>query len=165
VVTLQGDVQEQIGSEMTGIDYPRSQPTPEALVAAARTAGTTRVQQGRDIHRKEERVRQHGRLELKRMIDAGADVDGETAFKDTALKAAAGSGNTAAIDLLLDAGASVDLCGATYLQHTPLLVAAKAGHAKATALLLSRGADPNRTGVSTRAQAMVACGVLVRVCR
>jgi ankyrin repeat protein len=125
---------------MTGVDYPRSQPTPEALVRMLATGqrpwpvppdwrNTTNL------------------AELKRMIAAGADVDGETVFKETALKAAAGSGNTAAIDLLLDAGASVNMCGGSYTQYTPLMVAAKGGHTAAVALLLKRGADPDLTSI------------------
>ena len=133
---LCGDIQKRIGEAMQGIDYPINQPTPEALVQAVRG--------GVGSNPRLARARQYQTAELKRMIDAGANVDAETAFKDTPLKAAALEGNTAAITLLLDAKASVDHCGQTYSQRTPLLLASQAGHQDAVDLLLSRGADPLR---------------------
>ena len=65
---LCGDVQEQIGLGMSGIQYPHTQPTPEALVAASRVAGTKRL--GLTPLRKE-CLRLRDLAELTRLIDAG----------------------------------------------------------------------------------------------
>ena len=64
------------------------------------------------------------------------------AAADTPLHSAAGTGDTAALTALLDAGAdpdALDSLGA----YTPLHYAARYGHAAAISALLDAGADPN----------------------
>ena len=132
---LCGDLQEQVGVRIQGIDYPRRQPTPDALVLAV----TARVLPGLSEHTAL-RVRQLQTAEIARMIEAGVDVNAKTTYKETPLKAAAACGNTAAVQLLLDARADVDDDAGTLSGHTPLDLATKHGHADTVALLLSRRA-------------------------
>ncbi len=112
------------GASLDGID-PKSGLTP--LVAALRA--------GRAVI-------------VGRLLKAGADPNRASADgpdHTTPLHLAAGKGDTASLEVLLDHGADVDarikLWNGTP-GCTPLMAAAEAGQAAAVALLLDRGADP-----------------------
>jgi hypothetical protein len=134
---LCNDVQEQVGKAMGGLDYPQNQPTPEALIEVIHRRATA-MKQARSS---QQRAQRWLISELKRLIDASVDVDGNNEFMETPLKAAAAAGDSAAIHLLLDAKASVDECGQSYSQRTPLMMAANGTHESAVEVLLERGAD------------------------
>lgn len=134
------DLHEQVGRSIAGLHYPRTHPTPEALVKVLQRRARVAAQARNGQKRAQQCLASEG-VELQRLIDAGADVNGKTEFMDTPLKAAASAGDTTAIQLLLDAKASVDDCGQTYSQRTPLMLAALKSHERAMELLLDHGAD------------------------
>jgi ankyrin repeat protein len=71
------------------------------------------------------------------LLDAGADPDARFAHNLTALHAAAATGHLAAVELLLDRGASATLREARWAA-TPASIAAYNGHPDVAALLESR---------------------------
>ena len=128
------DLQDVVGSQIQGIDYPSTPPTPDALNAAAKIDDAT---------------------EMRRLIECGADVDGIGSFTQTALETAvlswgaswgsrwstaAAAAPSAAVALLLDAGADPNL-SASFDQKSPLMLAASRGHAELVRQLLDGGAD------------------------
>jgi hypothetical protein len=79
---------------------------------------------------------------LRERVQNGLDVDkGDASFGVPPLGWAAMLGDTAAAELLIDAGADVKITNRD--GSTPLHGAAFFGRAKVAALLLKRGADPN----------------------
>lgn len=73
---------------------------------------------------------------LKLALDAGANPSACSGSGETALHAAAGCGNLAAVELLVERGAEVRFPGS----RAPLFEAAVAGHAPVVKYLLSHGA-------------------------
>jgi uncharacterized FlgJ-related protein len=90
-----------------------------------------------------------------RLRDADVPLD-DSAGAHTALVTAASGNDVAAIDALLDAGASIDFRDRSGL--TPLLAAAFFGAPEAVASLLARGADPRAVVGASDALADVADG-------
>jgi len=79
--------------------------------------------------------------EMRRLIDAGADIALETRYGVTAMSLAAEVGDTEALRILLDAGADVESPAADGM--TSLMAVARTGNVAAATLLLERGADVN----------------------
>lgn len=79
--------------------------------------------------------------EIRRLIEAGADIDAMNQYGGTPLIMASGKGHTQIVKLLLSVKADVN----TNLADgaTPLYVASEQGHIKIVELLLSAGADVN----------------------
>lgn len=151
---LCNDVQEQVGKAMGGLDYPQNQPTPEALIGVIQRRALATKQNWNNQQRVQRLLMSEG-AELKRLIDAGANVDGQNAFMETPLKAAAAAGDYTAIQLLLDARASVDYCGQSYSKRTPLMLAASGTHERAMEVLTDHGADATLVDTNGRSVANI----------
>ena len=78
-----------------------------------------------------------GRALIRRLLDAGVEVDAQQSGGFTGLHEAAGTGNEDVVTLLLDAGASPAL--ATHEGKTPAMLAREAGHHEIARLLEARG--------------------------
>lgn len=83
--------------------------------------------------------------EVKRLIEAGADVTAKTKYGNTSLHFAAENGDTASIMALVEAGADV---GAKFggIGHTPLHLAALSGHVASIKVFLNAGAKSEWDG-------------------
>jgi len=77
--------------------------------------------------------------EVKRLLDAGADVSIANRYGATPMSLAAEIGHAEMLGLLLDAGADVDSPNAD--DQTALMAVARTGHVDAASLLLEHGAD------------------------
>ncbi|KAI5837221.1 ankyrin repeat-containing domain protein [Morchella snyderi] len=82
---------------------------------------------------------------LRILLDRGADIASQSWFRDrltshTPLHWAAGCGNVAAVELLLERGAEIDQEGGM-VRYTPLILAAINDHERVVRLLLAKGAD------------------------
>jgi len=87
-----------------------------------------------------------GRLEaVRRLLDAGANVNRAAASGRTPLFLAAEGGHADVVQQLLERGAKVDQPLKT--GETPLLAACSNGDATVASLMLSAGADPNASGI------------------
>lgn len=78
---------------------------------------------------------------VRRLLDAGADVEAEAGFDGNSLQAAALHGNLEVVKQLLNSGAEVN-AGSCYF-GTALHAAASSGHGAVVMELLDRGADIN----------------------
>jgi ankyrin repeat protein len=79
--------------------------------------------------------------EVRRLLDAGADIEARDKYGYTPLGRAAAYEKTAVVTLLLNRGA--DINAKNNDGDTPLYTAAFSGACESTALLLNRGADIN----------------------
>jgi uncharacterized protein len=77
---------------------------------------------------------------IRRLLEAGAQLDRPPRFRPLPLLAAAGRGDTATVRALLDAGARPD--GRLRGGRSPLMEAARGGHVEVVRMLLDGGADP-----------------------
>src|SRR6266849_3225941 len=80
-------------------------------------------------------------IEVRRLVEAGADVNAETDSGVTPLMNAAGMGNKEAVELLIQKGANVN--HRTSGNFTPLMQAALVGKTEIVKILLDAGADPS----------------------
>ena len=95
-----------------------------------------------------------GNIELmKVLIAAGAQVDGRSGTRSTALHAASSSGRDSAVELLLVSGASVD--SRDIYGGTPLIAAATEGREGVVQLLLKAGASLTSKRVNDYATALL----------
>ena len=78
--------------------------------------------------------------EVKKLVDAGADVNAASNSGVTPLMNAAGMGNKEAVELLLQKGANVNY--RTAGNYTALMSAALVGQVEIVKVLLAAGADP-----------------------
>lgn len=78
--------------------------------------------------------------EVRKLLDAGADVNGVDGVYRTALHEASGQGKAEVVRVLLDRGAKVDMTD-IFTGATPLMDAAYGGHADVIRLLVKAGAD------------------------
>jgi ankyrin repeat protein len=78
--------------------------------------------------------------EVRRLVDAGAEVDAANDAGVTPLMNAGGMGNKEAVELLIKKGANVN--HRTSGNYTPLMQAALVGKAEIVKILLDAGADP-----------------------
>jgi ankyrin repeat protein len=83
----------------------------------------------------------HDSVEVRRLVQSGADVKAAQADGATALHWAAYHGDASLASLLLDAGA--DIAAANRNGSTPLWLAASRGDAAVIEVLLDKGADAN----------------------
>ena len=79
-------------------------------------------------------------VELRRLVEAGADVNAASNSGVTPLMNAAGMGNKEAVEFLIQKGANVN--HRTAGNYTPLMNAALVGHIEIVKILLDAGADP-----------------------
>jgi len=79
-------------------------------------------------------------IEVRRLVEAGANVNAETDSGVTPLMNAAGMGNKEAVELLIQKGANVN--HRTSGNFTPLMQAALVGKTEIVKILLDAGADP-----------------------
>jgi ankyrin repeat protein len=79
---------------------------------------------------------------VKALIKAGADVNRQDNYENTALGAATAQGSTLVVMELIKAGADVNL--ADDMGATPIFSAAELGNSIIVALLIQAGADVNR---------------------
>jgi ankyrin repeat protein len=79
-------------------------------------------------------------IEVRRLVEAGADVNAQTDSGVTPLMNAAGMGNKEAVELLIQKGANVN--HRTSGNFTPLMQAALVGKTEIVKILLDAGADP-----------------------
>ena len=79
--------------------------------------------------------------EVRRLIEAGADVNAANNAGVTPLMNAGGMGNKEAVELLIQKGANVN--HRTSGNYTPLMQAALVGQLEIVKILLDAGADPN----------------------
>jgi len=79
-------------------------------------------------------------VEVRRLVEAGADVNAATDSGVTPLMNAAGMGNKEAVELLIQKGANVN--HRTSGNFTPLMQAALVGKTEIVKILLDAGADP-----------------------
>ncbi len=82
--------------------------------------------------------------QINNAISAEADVN-SVVNGNTPLMLAARVGNSAAVKILIDAGADIDHLGVNSDRRTPLMVAITSNRAEAATILLSRGASVLRT--------------------
>jgi uncharacterized protein len=87
-------------------------------------------------------------IEVRRLVEAGADVNAATASGVTPLMNAAGMGNKEAVELLIQKGANVN--HKTSGNYTPLMQAALLGQTEIVKILLDAGADPAVTDTGGR---------------
>ena len=78
--------------------------------------------------------------ELRRLVEAGADVNAANDAGVTPLMNAGGMGNKEAVELLIQKGANVN--HRTSGNYTPLMQAALVGNTEIVRILLDAGADP-----------------------
>lgn len=76
---------------------------------------------------------------VKKLLDAGVDVNAANRYGGTALAFAADKGHAAVVDLLLERGANVN-AEDTFYGSTPLAWAVRHGHAAIVRSLLAKGA-------------------------
>jgi ankyrin repeat protein len=93
---------------------------------------------------------------VKRMCDAGADIDATNQAGQTALMIASLNGHVVNVRVLCDAGASVNST-TKQLALTPLMLATVAGHTDVVQLLIARGANVNATEYVGFTALMIAC--------
>lgn len=79
-------------------------------------------------------------FEIKRLVEAGADVNAANNSGVTPLMNAGGMGNKEAVELLIQKGANVN--HRTPGNYTPLMQAALVGQIEIVKVLLAAGADP-----------------------
>ena len=79
-------------------------------------------------------------VELRRLVEAGADVNAASSSGVTPLMNAAGMGNKEAVEYLIQKGANVN--HRTSGNYTPLMNTALVGHIEILKILLAAGADP-----------------------
>ncbi|HSB10727.1 MAG TPA: ankyrin repeat domain-containing protein [Blastocatellia bacterium] len=79
-------------------------------------------------------------FEVRRLVDAGADINAATNSGVTPLMNAGGMGNKEAVELLIAKGANVN--HRTPGNYTPLMQAALTGQIEIVKVLLDAGADP-----------------------
>jgi len=79
-------------------------------------------------------------IEIKRLVEAGADVNAANSSGVTPLMNAGGMGNKEAVELLISKGANVN--HRTPGNYTPLMQAALVGQLEIVKILLDAGADP-----------------------
>ena len=129
----------------------------QGLIAAAKAGDMESVrafiQQGADIHRKDEFqgktplhwAVQQNHLEVAEFLLAkGANINMKSSLGGTfALMLASFNGYTEMVKMLLSKGADPNLKETSYFQETSLHSAAKNGHAEAVRALLAGGADLN----------------------
>ena len=89
-----------------------------------------------------------GRLvDVRRLVDCGADVNAANKYGDSLLHMAARTGNVAIAEFLVSKGAAVnadaDNRPTDQIGYTPLLWAAECGHVDMVRFLISKGADVN----------------------
>ncbi|MEK6320525.1 MAG: ankyrin repeat domain-containing protein [Acidobacteriota bacterium] len=80
-------------------------------------------------------------VEVRRLVEAGADVNTASNSGVTPLMNAAGMGNKEAVELLIQKGADVN--HRTSGNYTPLMQAALVGQTEIVKILLDAGADPS----------------------
>ncbi len=96
-----------------------------------------------------------GRTEvLRKLVDAGGDINGSSLEGVTPLSAAVRGGSVETVDLLIQRHAALDL--KDVLHHTPLLWAAEAGKADIVRELAKAGADTGATDSLGRTALMIA---------
>ncbi|MGI9625895.1 MAG: ankyrin repeat domain-containing protein, partial [Longimicrobiales bacterium] len=78
--------------------------------------------------------------EVKRLVDAGADVDGAQGDGMTGLHWAASNGDVEVLRILLESGADLE-AGTRLGGHTPLHIASRVGHGDIVGQLVEAGAD------------------------
>ena len=78
--------------------------------------------------------------QVRELLDAGADINIQDKFGETALMRAAAWGHTGVMELLIRAGAEIDR--PNKYGWTALMVAAAWGHTGVMELLIRAGADP-----------------------
>ena len=83
--------------------------------------------------------------EVKRLVGAGAEIDGAVEDDWTALLEASGSGHATVVQYLLEQGADVDRAD-TRWGRTALYQASRAGHADVVEVLLGRDASDGSAG-------------------
>ena len=79
-------------------------------------------------------------VEVRRLVEAGADVNAANESGVTPLMNAAGMGNKEAVEFLIQKGANVN--HRTSGNYTPLMQAALVGKTEIVKILLNAGADP-----------------------
>jgi ankyrin repeat protein len=109
--------------------------------AASATAAPTPIEQTTPLH---DAVHQKDVTKATALVRAGADVNRVTRYGVTPLSLAAGNGDAALINLLLEAGADVGKADAALTDgRTVLMLAARTGSVDAIRLLLAHGANVN----------------------
>jgi ankyrin repeat protein len=96
-------------------------------------------------------------LQVRVLVDAGADPNHSNLAGHIVLSAAAHNGHVGAVRALL--AASADLHGSDRDGHTALYVAARQGHVQAVRALLEAGAPLDRRSRLGRSALDVACEV------
>eukprot|EP00004_Rigifila_ramosa_P004700 TRINITY_DN15187_c0_g1_i1.p1 TRINITY_DN15187_c0_g1~~TRINITY_DN15187_c0_g1_i1.p1 ORF type:complete len:149 (-),score=34.00 TRINITY_DN15187_c0_g1_i1:70-483(-) len=89
-----------------------------------------------------EAARKGNKEALKKALAAGAEVNNQDVFGDTALHKAAKAGRLPCVKILLEAGANPNLQTAEYF-YTPLHYASREGFPSIVKALIKAGADPN----------------------
>jgi ankyrin repeat protein len=113
---------------------------PPAVAPAAAPSGTAHEPEA--LHRA---AVQGDCSEIRRLLEAGADIEAENEAGLTPLIVAANAGRPDVVSLLIENGVAVDAC--TKDGFTALMVAAAMGHAEVARLLLLTGADADLQNV------------------
>ena len=91
---------------------------------------------------------------VKRLIQAGADVDIQDNYGETPLFIASNKGYLEIVQILIQAGADVDK--QDEFVFTPLMIASKKGHTEIVKLLIKAGADVDKGNKTIGTPLMIA---------